>query len=142
MRVVEARGLVKEYRGRRVVDGVSLTFQQGEVVGRLGPNGAGKTTSFYMIVGQVRPGKGEVLLDEKPITKLPMYRRARLGIGYLAQEASIFRKLSVRDNILLVLEMTGCPAKDRRSRADELLSELNMLEKADAKTARPPGDEG
>lgn len=132
-RVVEARGLVKEYRGRKVVDGVSLTFQQGEVVGLLGPNGAGKTTSFYMIVGQIRPSAGEVLLDDKPITKLPMYRRARLGIGYLAQEASIFRKLTVRDNILLVLEMTGCPASERRARADELLSELNMLEKADSK---------
>ena len=132
-RIVAARGLAKEYRGRKVVDGVSLSFQQGEVVGLLGPNGAGKTTSFYMIVGQIRPSAGEVLLDDKPITKLPMYRRARLGIGYLAQEASIFRKLTVRDNILLVLEMTGCPANKRRARADELLAELNMLEKADSK---------
>ena len=133
MRVVEARGLIKAYRGRKVVDEVSLTFQQGEVVGLLGPNGAGKTTSFYMIVGQIRPDSGEVLLDGKPITRLPMYRRARLGIGYLAQEASIFRKLTVRENILLVLEMTGCPARERRARADELLGELNMLEKADSR---------
>jgi lipopolysaccharide export system ATP-binding protein len=131
--LIEATDLVKEYRGRKVVDGVTLRFSQGEIVGLLGPNGAGKTTSFYMIVGQVRPTAGRVLLDGKEITKLPMYRRARLGIGYLAQEASIFRKLSVRENLLLVLEMTGCPARERRSRADALLSELHIEHRADAK---------
>ena len=133
LRIVETTGLVKQYRGRKVVDGVSLHFRQGEIVGLLGPNGAGKTTSFYMIVGQIRPDRGKVLLDGTDITRLPMYRRARLGIGYLAQEASIFRKLSVRENLMLVLEMTGCPARERRPRADQLLGELDMLERADAK---------
>jgi lipopolysaccharide export system ATP-binding protein len=133
IRRIEAHGLVKEYRGRKVVDDVTLSFSQGEVVGLLGPNGAGKTTSFYMIVGQVRPSAGKVLLDGKDITKLPMYQRARRGIGYLAQEASVFRKLSVRENILLVLEMTGCPARERLSRADALLSELHIDHRADAK---------
>ncbi len=132
-RKIEATDLVKEYRGRKVVDGVSLSFSQGEVVGLLGPNGAGKTTSFYMIVGQVRPDSGKVLLDNTEITKLPMYQRARRGIGYLAQEASVFRKLSVRENILLVLEMTGCPARERGPRADALLSELHIEHRADAR---------
>ena len=101
---LEAQSLVKTYRGRNVVDGASFSVNQGEIVGLLGPNGAGKTTSFYSVVGLVRPNEGRVLLDGQDITGLPMYRRAQLGIGYLAQEASVFRKLSVEDNIAAVLE--------------------------------------
>src|ERR1041385_7448399 len=101
---VDPRPLVKTYRGRKVVDDVSLHMEQGEIVGLLGPNGAGKTTTFYMIVGLVRPGAGQVMLNDRNITRLPMFQRARLGIGYLAQEASVFRKLTARENILVVLE--------------------------------------
>src|SRR5689334_14785380 len=126
LRHIEARDLVKIYRGRRVVDGVNLTIRQGEIVGLLGPNGAGKTTTFYMIVGLIKPGGGSVLLDDRNITRLPMFQRARLGIGYLAQEASVFRKLTARENILVVLELTGFPAARRRGRADELLEELGI----------------
>ena len=125
-RRIEARDLVKTYRGRKVVNGVDLFVTQGEIVGLLGPNGAGKTTTFDMIVGKVRPGGGKVLIDGQEITTLPMFQRARRGIGYLAQEASVFRKLSARENILLVLEMTGYPAAKRRTRADELLGELHI----------------
>jgi lipopolysaccharide export system ATP-binding protein len=125
-RRIEARDLVKTYRGRKVVNGVDLFIEQGEIVGLLGPNGAGKTTTFDMIVGKVRPGSGKVLIDGQEITSQPMYQRARRGIGYLAQEASVFRKLSARENILLVLEMTGFPAGKRRARADELLGELHI----------------
>jgi lipopolysaccharide export system ATP-binding protein len=125
-RRIEARDLVKAYRGRKVVNGVDLFIEQGEIVGLLGPNGAGKTTTFDMIVGKVRPGSGKVLIDSQEITSQPMYQRARRGIGYLAQEASVFRKLSARENILLVLEMTGYPAGKRRARADELLGELHI----------------
>lgn len=125
-RRITAKDLVKSYRGRKVVNGVDLFIEQGEIVGLLGPNGAGKTTTFDMIVGKVRPGSGTVLIDGKDITALPMYQRARRGIGYLAQEASVFRKLSARENILLVLEMTGYPANKRSARADELLGELHI----------------
>jgi lipopolysaccharide export system ATP-binding protein len=125
-RRIDAQDLVKSYRGRKVVNGVDLFIEQGEIVGLLGPNGAGKTTTFDMIVGKVRPGSGKVLIDRQEITFLPMYQRARRGIGYLAQEASVFRKLSARENILLVLEMTGYPANKRRARADELLGELHI----------------
>ena len=104
MMTLRAEHLVKTYRGRHVVDGASFSVKQGEIVGLLGPNGAGKTTSFYSVVGLVRPDEGRVLLDEQELTDLPMYRRAQLGIGYLAQEASVFRKLSVEDNIAAVLE--------------------------------------
>ena len=97
------KGIEKSYRNRKVVDGVSVELAQGEIVGLLGPNGAGKTTSFYMMVGLVRPDAGKVFLDDKEITKLPMYKRAQLGIGYLPQEVSVFRKLSVEDNILAFL---------------------------------------
>ena len=103
---ITAKNIVKTYRKRRVVDGISLEVKQGEIVGLLGPNGAGKTTSFYMMVGLVKPNEGQVFLDSEDVTLEPMYRRAQMGIGYLAQEASVFRKLSVEDNILAVLEMT------------------------------------
>jgi len=118
--------LVKTYRGRNVVDGVSIEVRTGEIVGLLGPNGAGKTTTFYMVVGLVRPRSGRVLLGGRDITAMPMYHRARLGIGYLAQEPSVFRRLTVADNILLVLEMLGVPKHERRKRLDSLLGELGI----------------
>jgi lipopolysaccharide export system ATP-binding protein len=118
--------LIKVYRGRRVVKGVSLEMKQGEIVGLLGPNGAGKTTTFYMIVGLVRPNRGRVLLDGKDITRMPMYRRARAGIGYLAQEASVFRELSVADNIRLVLQFTKLSRADQEKRMKDLLEELRI----------------
>jgi len=116
----------KTYRGRKVVDGVSVEVKQGEIVGLLGPNGAGKTTSFYMMVGLVRPDKGLVFLDTKEITRLPMYKRAQLGIGYLPQEVSVFRKLSVEDNILAILEMTPLSKAERTEKAEKLLQEFSL----------------
>ena len=107
---LEAQHIVKKYRSRTVVNDVSFEVNQGEIVGLLGPNGAGKTTSFYTVVGLIRPFSGQILLDGTPIQKLPMYKRAQMGIGYLAQEASVFRKLSIEDNILGVLEMAGALA--------------------------------
>lgn len=118
--------LIKAYRGRNVVDGISLEISKGEIVGLLGPNGAGKTTTFYMIVGLVRPDDGHVFLDGKDITGLPMFRRARMGIGYLPQEPSVFRKLTVAENLLLVLEMMGMRKKERFAKVESLLSELNI----------------
>ena len=123
---IETSELAKVYRGRRVVDGVSLHIEQGEIVGLLGPNGSGKTTTFYMIVGLVRPTAGTVRLEGRDLTRQPMYRRARMGIGYLAQEASVFRKLTALENILLVLEMVGYPRAGRRDRAMELLEDLHI----------------
>ncbi len=117
----------KTYRGRPVVDGVSVEVNQGEIVGLLGPNGAGKTTSFYMIVGLVRPDQGQVFLDELEITKLPMYKRAQLGIGYLPQEVSVFRKLSVEDNIMAILEMTPLTSAQRSEKLEKLLEEFGLL---------------
>ena len=116
----------KTYRNRSVVDGVSIEVSQGEIVGLLGPNGAGKTTSFYMIVGLVRPDEGRVFLDGTDITKLPMYKRAQLGIGYLPQEVSVFRKLSVEDNILAILEMTDLSKAQREEKLEKLLSEFSL----------------
>ena len=116
----------KTYKGRNVVDGVSVEVNQGEIVGLLGPNGAGKTTSFYMIVGLVRPDEGKVFLDEQEITSLPMYKRAQLGIGYLPQEVSVFRKLSVEDNIMAILEMTDLNKKEREEKLETLLSEFHL----------------
>ena len=117
----------KSYRGRSVVDGVSVEVKQGEIVGLLGPNGAGKTTSFYMIVGLVRPDQGQVFLDELEITKLPMYKRAQLGIGYLPQEVSVFRKLSVEDNIMAILEMTPLSSTQRKQKLEKLLEEFGLV---------------
>ncbi len=124
--VLEAHGLVKTYRRRRVVNDVALRLQQGEIVGLLGPNGAGKTTTFYMIVGLIEPLSGRIVLDGKDITSMPMYKRARQGIGYLSQEPSIFRKLSVEDNILAILETLDLPSNERRSRLETLLDELSI----------------
>lgn len=126
MRTLRAEGLVKKYRSRQVVKGVSFEVKQGEIVGLLGPNGAGKTTSFYMTVGLIKPNEGRVLLDDEDITADPMYRRAQKGIGYLAQEASVFRKLSVEDNILGVLQMTKLHKDQQRERLESLLNEFSL----------------
>ncbi len=124
--ILKTTGLRKVYRGRAVVDGVDLELAQGEIVGLLGPNGAGKTTSFYMIVGFITPDGGRVHLEEKDISRLPMYRRARLGIGYLPQESSIFRQLSVENNIMAVLQSRGLSRKERHRRQDELLEMMGV----------------
>lgn len=124
---LKAEGLVKKYGGRRVVDGVSLALRPGEIVALLGPNGAGKTTSFYMMVGFVRPNAGRIFLGEKNITRWPMYRRARAGLGYLAQEPSAFRKMSVRDNLLAVLEFQPLSKAEQEARAEALLDEFGLL---------------
>ena len=121
-----AKNIVKSYRNRRDVDTISLDVKQGEIVGLLGPNGAGKTTSFYMIVGLVKPDDGYVYLNNKDITNQPMYRRAQIGIGYLAQEASVFRKLSVEDNILAVLEMTDLSKSEQNAKFETLLNEFGL----------------
>ncbi|WP_215225357.1 LPS export ABC transporter ATP-binding protein [Echinicola shivajiensis] len=118
--------LIKIYKGRKVVNNISVEVEQGEIVGLLGPNGAGKTTSFYMIVGLIKPNSGKVFLDQEEITPLPMYRRAKRGIGYLAQEASVFRKLSVEENIMAVLEMTNLPQKAQKEKMEELLEEFSL----------------
>jgi lipopolysaccharide export system ATP-binding protein len=124
--ILRAENLVKIYHNRRVVDDVSIEIKKGEIVGLLGPNGAGKTTTFYMMVGFVKPYGGNVYLNDEEITHLPMYRRGKKGISYLAQEASIFRKLSVEDNILGVLEMTALPKKDRIEKLESLLDEFGL----------------
>lgn len=116
----------KTYRGRKVVKGVTIEVNQGEIVGLLGPNGAGKTTTFYMIVGLVTPDQGKVYLDGQEITKLPMYKRAQLGVGYLPQEVSVFRKLSVEDNIMAILEMTKLNKKERHEKLEKLISEFGL----------------
>ncbi len=123
---INTEGLVKHYGKRTVVNHVSFEVNQGEIVGLLGPNGAGKTTSFYMVVGLVKPDEGEVFLDGNNITKLPMYKRAQMGIGYLPQEASIFRKLSVEDNISSVLEMTKLTRSEQRDKLEALLEEFHL----------------
>ena len=119
--------LVKRYRNRTVVKRVSIEVEQGEIVGLLGPNGAGKTTTFYMIVGLIAPNEGKIFVDDKEITKEPVYKRARLGIGYLSQEASVFRKLSVEDNLYAVLEMSDFSRDKQMERAEELLKEFGLV---------------
>lgn len=118
--------LVKRYKARTVVKRVSIDVKQGEIVGLLGPNGAGKTTTFYMIVGLIAPNEGKIYIDDREITREPVYKRARLGIGYLSQEASVFRKLSVEDNLMAVLEMSGLSREDQRRRAEALLEEFGL----------------
>ncbi|WP_436514320.1 LPS export ABC transporter ATP-binding protein [Ekhidna sp. To15] len=123
---LRAEHLIKKYKKRKVVNDISVTVKTGEIVGLLGPNGAGKTTSFYMIVGLIKPNEGHIYLDEKDITELPMYQRAKKGIGYLAQEASVFRKLSVEDNILAVLEMTKLSKQEQKEKCESLLEEFSL----------------
>ena len=129
--LIDAVGLAKVYHGRRVVDHVSIQVAPGEIVGLLGPNGAGKTTSFYMIVGLVKPTEGQVFFAGRDVSKTPMYRRARMGIGYLSQEPSIFRKLTVKENVLAILETQRLSRKRRLERLDELLAELELTALAD-----------
>ena len=124
--ILRGDNLIKEYGPKKVVKGVSLEVKKGEIVGLLGPNGAGKTTTFYMIVGLVKPTSGEITLDGKDITQDAMYKRAQKGVGYLAQEASIFRKLSVEDNILSVLQLTNKSASEQKNRLEELLDEFSL----------------
>jgi lipopolysaccharide export system ATP-binding protein len=124
--ILRAENLVKRYRSRTVVQDVSLEVRQGEIVGLLGPNGAGKTTSFYMIVGLITPNEGQIFLDSEEITALPMYKRAQKGIGYLAQEASVFRKLSVEDNIRAILQTTGLSKSDQKKKLESLLEEFHL----------------
>ena len=123
---IHSKNLVKTYKGRTVVNNVSIQVSQGEIVGLLGPNGAGKTTSFYMVVGLIKPDEGKVFLNDEDITKLPMYKRAQMGLGYLPQEASVFRKLSVEDNIMSVLEMTKLTKAERTHKLETLLDEFNL----------------
>jgi lipopolysaccharide export system ATP-binding protein len=123
---IHSQDLVKSYRSRTVVNHVSVKLEQGEIVGLLGPNGAGKTTTFYMVVGLIRPDSGDVFLDDTNITRLPMYKRAQMGIGYLPQEASVFRKLSVQDNIMAVLEMTKLTRGEQKKRLEALLDEFHL----------------
>jgi lipopolysaccharide export system ATP-binding protein len=123
---IHTNNLVKQYKNRKVVNDVSISVKQGEIVGLLGPNGAGKTTTFYMVVGLIAPDQGSVYLNEEDITKLPMYKRAQMGLGYLPQEASVFRKLSVEDNIMAVLEMTALNKEEREEKLESLLDEFNL----------------
>ena len=139
--VLRAEGLVKVYGKRRVVNQVSLEVRQGEIVGLLGPNGAGKTTTFYMITGLIRPTAGRIFLDDRDLTRLPMYRRARLGVGYLSQEPSIFRGLTVEQNILAILETLPMNRTQRRERARQLLEELNVAHLARSKAYNLSGGE-
>ena len=124
--ILKANNLIKSYSGKSVVNDVSLNLKQGEIVGLLGPNGAGKTTSFYMIVGLIKPNSGSIYLDDKEITTFPMYKRAQNGIGYLAQESSVFRKMSVEDNIQSVLEMTNLSKKEQIEKVESLLDEFGL----------------
>jgi lipopolysaccharide export system ATP-binding protein len=124
--ILRAENIIKKYGKRTVVKGVSIEVKQGEIVGLLGPNGAGKTTSFYMIVGLVQPNSGHVFLDDKEITAAPMYKRAKMGIGYLPQEVSVFRKLSVEDNITAILEMMPLTKEEQKARLEELLEEFSL----------------
>ncbi|MFD2828743.1 LPS export ABC transporter ATP-binding protein [Leeuwenhoekiella polynyae] len=123
---LRAENLMKSYKGRKVVKGITVEVEQGEIVGLLGPNGAGKTTSFYMIVGLIKPNGGTIYLDNKDITNYPMYKRAQNGIGYLAQEASVFRKLSIEENILSVLQMTKLSKKEQLAKMEELIDEFSL----------------
>ena len=124
--ILSAEKIEKSYKGKKVVKGISLSVKQGEIVGLLGPNGAGKTTSFYMIVGLIKPESGNIFLNKENISKFPMYKRAQYGIGYLAQEASVFRKLNVEENILSVLQLTNLSKKEQKEKTDSLLEEFGL----------------
>ncbi|HKM93972.1 MAG TPA: LPS export ABC transporter ATP-binding protein [Prolixibacteraceae bacterium] len=139
--ILKAENLVKRYRKRTVVKDVSIEVNQGEIVGLLGPNGAGKTTSFYMIVGLVRPNEGQIFLNDENITKLPVYKRAQKGIGYLAQEASVFRQLSVEDNIRAVLEMTKLSHEEQIDRTESLIKEFGLSKVRKSKGIQLSGGE-
>lgn len=141
MKKLRAANLVKSYRKRRVVNEISIELKQGEIVGLLGPNGAGKTTTFYMVVGLIRPDSGKVLLDKEDLTAQPMFVRAKRGISYLPQEPSIFRKLTVEENLLAVLEAMNLPAAERQRKAEALLKEFNILHIRDARAYSLSGGE-
>jgi len=126
MSILKTDNLIKKYKSAEVVRGVSIDIKEGEIVGLLGPNGAGKTTTFYMITGMITPSSGEVRINDDVITRMPMYKRARLGIGYLAQEASVFTKLSVEDNLKLALELTSLTKQDQKNRLEQLLEEFSI----------------
>lgn len=138
---IEARDLVKTYKNRNAVDHVSIKMKTGEIVGLLGPNGAGKTTTFYMIIGIERPTSGEVFLDDKPIGNLPMHVRAQMGVSYLAQEASIFRKLTVEENLMAILEMTGAGKNECRQKMSDLLEEFHVAHVRERKGTELSGGE-
>ncbi len=138
---LQGEGLTKIYRKRRVVDGIAISVEQGEIVGLLGPNGAGKTTTFYMIVGLIPPDDGRVFLDEEELTDVPMYRRARMGVGYLAQEPSVFRKLTVEQNVKAILETLKLPKAEEKARLEELLAELSLGHLRDSKAYSLSGGE-
>ncbi len=131
--ILRAENIQKSYKNKLAVKGISVEVKQGEIVGLLGPNGAGKTTSFYMIVGLIKPTEGKIFLDQTEITKFPMYKRAQHGIGYLAQEASVFRKLTVQENIMSVLELTDLSKKEQLERTEQLIEEFNLQERRDRK---------
>jgi lipopolysaccharide export system ATP-binding protein len=141
MQILRSEELIKVYKKRKVVNEVSIEVKQGEVVGLLGPNGAGKTTTFYMFIGCIKPNSGKVLIDSEDITNLPMYKRAQKGIGYLSQETSIFRKLTVEENILAILEMQKLDKKERRIRLEGLLNELDITSLARNKAYTLSGGE-
>ena len=141
MYLLKAENLVKAYGSRRVVDNLSLEVKPGEIVGLLGPNGAGKTTTFYMVVGLINPDKGRIVFNERNITKLPMYKRANCGIGYLSQESSVFRRLTVQENIMAVLEAVGVPRSERKKRLEKLLAELGISHLAKSKAYTLSGGE-
>lgn len=138
---LEIKGLIKSYSGRNVVDGLSFHVHQGEIVGLLGPNGAGKTTAFYMSIGLIRPDEGQVIFNDKDVTFVPMHKRARMGMGYLAQEPSIFRSLTVEDNILCILESLPMSKDERQKRLNELLAELHLTPLAKKKAQALSGGE-
>jgi lipopolysaccharide export system ATP-binding protein len=138
---IETNKLIKYYRSRRVVNEVSIRVNRGEIVGLLGPNGAGKTTTFYMVVGLIKPNGGDITLDGEPISHLPMHLRARRGIGYLAQEPSVFRKLTVEENILAVWQVKNVPKNEQRARLGELLEEFNLTKVAKNKGSQLSGGE-
>jgi lipopolysaccharide export system ATP-binding protein len=141
MQILRTVELVKTFKGRKVVNKVNIEIKKGEVVGLLGPNGAGKTTTFYMVVGLTRPESGSVFMDEREITFLPVYQRARMGIGYLPQEPSVFRKLTVEENILAILEIMRLTREERKRKVDRLMEELNILHVKDTKAYALSGGE-